>query len=214
MAVSSMTGFARAAGSNGAWRWAFEIKTVNAKPRSPEWGELAQHLLSDGADAAESAPRRGPRVDVQTRKRARPKKPGRMIGLLLRGPSRDWPMADREQKIKERLSERRRPERREYSKTNGDERRRLLGRFGGGRSSHVVVVVMMMMVMVVMMVMHLVGHRRSRGGGGFLRDGVAGEADGERGGGDKALDHGRTVLSKKTPGGLRSESAARRMNHG
>ena len=22
--------------SNGAWRWAFEIKTVNAKPRSPE----------------------------------------------------------------------------------------------------------------------------------------------------------------------------------
>src|SRR5208337_3805197 len=84
--------------------------------------------------------------------------------LFLRGPSRDWPTADREQKLKERLSERRRPERREHSKTNGDERRRLLGRFGGGRSSHVVVVVVvvvvvMMMVMVVMMVMHLVGHR-------------------------------------------------------
>ena len=31
MAVSSMTGFARAAGSSGAWRWAFELKTVNAK---------------------------------------------------------------------------------------------------------------------------------------------------------------------------------------
>jgi uncharacterized protein (TIGR00255 family) len=31
MAVKSMTGFARAAGSNGEWRWAFEIKTVNAK---------------------------------------------------------------------------------------------------------------------------------------------------------------------------------------
>ena len=31
MSVSSMTGFARAAGSTGAWRWAFEIKTVNAK---------------------------------------------------------------------------------------------------------------------------------------------------------------------------------------
>ncbi len=31
MAVSSMTGFARAAGSGGAWRWAFELKTVNAK---------------------------------------------------------------------------------------------------------------------------------------------------------------------------------------
>ncbi len=31
MAVSSMTGFARAAGSSGAWRWAFELKSVNAK---------------------------------------------------------------------------------------------------------------------------------------------------------------------------------------
>jgi len=31
MAVSSMTGFARAAGSSGAWRWALELKTVNAK---------------------------------------------------------------------------------------------------------------------------------------------------------------------------------------
>jgi uncharacterized protein (TIGR00255 family) len=31
MAVSSMTGFARAAGSAGGWRWAFELKSVNAK---------------------------------------------------------------------------------------------------------------------------------------------------------------------------------------
>src|SRR5271165_5859256 len=31
MAVSSMTGFARAGGSSGLWRWAFEIKSVNAK---------------------------------------------------------------------------------------------------------------------------------------------------------------------------------------
>jgi uncharacterized protein (TIGR00255 family) len=31
MAVNSMTGFARAAGASGAWRWAFEIKSVNAK---------------------------------------------------------------------------------------------------------------------------------------------------------------------------------------
>ena len=31
MAVSSMTGFARAAGSSGAWRWAIEVKSVNAK---------------------------------------------------------------------------------------------------------------------------------------------------------------------------------------
>ncbi len=31
MAVNSMTGFARATGAAGAWRWAFEVKTVNAK---------------------------------------------------------------------------------------------------------------------------------------------------------------------------------------
>jgi uncharacterized protein (TIGR00255 family) len=31
MAVSSMTGFARAAGSSGTWRWTFELKSVNAK---------------------------------------------------------------------------------------------------------------------------------------------------------------------------------------
>jgi uncharacterized protein (TIGR00255 family) len=31
MSVSSMTGFARAAGSSGRWRWAFELKSVNAK---------------------------------------------------------------------------------------------------------------------------------------------------------------------------------------
>jgi uncharacterized protein (TIGR00255 family) len=31
MSVSSMTGFARASGSSGPWRWAFELKSVNAK---------------------------------------------------------------------------------------------------------------------------------------------------------------------------------------
>jgi uncharacterized protein (TIGR00255 family) len=31
MSVSSMTGFARAGGSSGPWRWAFELKSVNAK---------------------------------------------------------------------------------------------------------------------------------------------------------------------------------------
>jgi len=31
MAVSSMTGFARVAGGSGPWRWAFELKSVNAK---------------------------------------------------------------------------------------------------------------------------------------------------------------------------------------
>jgi uncharacterized protein (TIGR00255 family) len=31
MPVSSMTGFARSSGSSGPWRWAFELKSVNAK---------------------------------------------------------------------------------------------------------------------------------------------------------------------------------------
>jgi len=51
------------------------------------------------------------------------------------------------------------------------------------------VVVMVMMVMVVM-VMHRSGWRRS----GFLRDGIAGEAERERGGNDKGLDHGKIFL--------------------
>ena len=53
-------------------------------------------------------------------------------------------------------------------------------------------VVMMMVVMVVVMVML---HRRGRRGGrGLLGDGVASEANGESGGGDKALDHGQSIL--------------------
>jgi hypothetical protein len=70
----------------------------------------------------------------------------------------------------------------------------VLLRGGRRRRRHgvmMVVVVMMMMVMVVMMV-HGLRHRGGggrSGGGGFLGDGVASEADGERCGGDKALDH-------------------------
>ena len=67
----------------------------------------------------------------------------------------------------------------------------------------VVVVMMMMMVMVMVMVMmhlcHRSGRSRLRGGRGrFLRDGVAGEPDGERGGNDKALDH-RQKSSRRRP---------------
>jgi hypothetical protein len=62
------------------------------------------------------------------------------------------------------------------------------------------VVMVVMVVVVVVMVMVVMLHRRGlcgRGGscgragrgGRFLRDGVAGESDGERGGGDKTLDH-------------------------
>jgi hypothetical protein len=66
---------------------------------------------------------------------------------------------------------------------------------------HVVMMVMMVMVvmvvmMMVMVVMHLVHFACGRGGrrSGFLCDGVTGEADRESGGGEKALDHGRTIL--------------------
>ncbi len=70
----------------------------------------------------------------------------------------------------------------------------------------VVVIVVMMMMMVVVMVVHGMLHRRGRAGrggsagrgGGFLRDGVAGEPDGERGGNDKALDH-RQKSSRRRP---------------
>ena len=57
------------------------------------------------------------------------------------------------------------------------------------------VVVMMVMVVMVMVMMHLVAHRS--GGRGFLRNGVSGESDGESGGGDKALDHGKAFLLPK-----------------
>ncbi len=57
------------------------------------------------------------------------------------------------------------------------------------------VVMVMMVVVMMMVVVHLMGHRR--GGGrwrGLLGDGIAREADRESGGGDKALDHRKSVL--------------------
>jgi hypothetical protein len=123
------------------------------------------------------------------------------------------------QDAKERLSGLRRPESRDHLKPAGAGGAVvLLGRFRRRRGHFmvhvmpVVVMVMMVVVVVVMMlvVMHLVGHRS--GGGRFLRDGIAGEADGESGGGDKALDHGQSVLSKKTPFGLRPQSAGSCLN--
>jgi hypothetical protein len=64
---------------------------------------------------------------------------------------------------------------------------------------HVMMVVMMVMMVVVVMMMHRSGRSRGGGGGGggFLRDGVAGEGDGESGGGDKSLDHGNLSFRKR-----------------
>jgi hypothetical protein len=58
------------------------------------------------------------------------------------------------------------------------------------------VVVMVMMVVVVMMVMMLHGrsHWSSRSRSSFLRDGIAGEAEREHGGGSEGLDHGKIFL--------------------
>ena len=74
----------------------------------------------------------------------------------------------------------------------------------------VVVVVMMVVVMVMVMMMMLMGHRGGRRG--VLREGVASKADRESGGGDKALDHGQSILRWKDPDGLRDQSAAIRLN--
>ena len=87
----------------------------------------------------------------------------------------------------------------------------LFRRFG---RRHVAVVVMMMMVvvMVVVVMMRVVMlHRRGSGWRGFLRERVAREADGQRGGGEKALDHVRHVLSKAAPTAAK-DTAARRLN--
>jgi hypothetical protein len=54
----------------------------------------------------------------------------------------------------------------------------------------VMLIVMMMMMMVVMMFMH---HWSGRS---FLGDRVAGEADRQSGGGDKALDHGQSSVQR------------------
>jgi len=53
------------------------------------------------------------------------------------------------------------------------------------------VVVVMMMVVMMVMVMHRGSHWSGWRWRGFLRDGIAGEAERERGGSDKGLDHGR-----------------------
>jgi hypothetical protein len=69
--------------------------------------------------------------------------------------------------------------------------------------------VMVVMIVVVMMMM-VMGHRwfgihrrcpGRRAGRCFLRDGVSGEADGESGRDDKALDHGKTFLWLGNPNG-------------
>jgi hypothetical protein len=76
----------------------------------------------------------------------------------------------------------------------------------------VVVAVVMVMMMVVMMVMML-GHRGGGGGrSGFLRHGVAGEAQREHGGGGEGLDHGKVFLWLGEPQRVEAEDKALRLN--
>jgi len=74
---------------------------------------------------------------------------------------------------------------------------------------HMVVVMMVM----VMMVTHLISHRSGGRRRGFLRNGVSGQADGESGGGDKTLDHGKAfLLLKRPPAGPRAHFRTPRLN--
>jgi hypothetical protein len=73
------------------------------------------------------------------------------------------------------------------------------------------VVVMMVVVVMVMMVLH--GRRRGSGGrSGFLREGVAGEAEREDGGGGEGLDHGRIFLRLREPQRVMAVHTARCLN--
>jgi hypothetical protein len=61
------------------------------------------------------------------------------------------------------------------------------------------VVVVMMVMMMVVMVMHRGSHRSGWRRSGFLRDGIAGEAEREHGGSSESLDHGKIFLRLKEP---------------
>ncbi len=86
MALASMTGFARETGTSGPWRWAWELKTVNAKgldvrvrvPPALEalaeecraahrQGDPARHLLRDAHGDARGALLRRTRQHVAAR---------------------------------------------------------------------------------------------------------------------------------------------------
>ena len=153
----------------------------------------------------------GPRVEVKTRKRGVRKRPG-IEGRGQRNALRTvlWPESERSPAY-----------------LPGDAPARVIaaaGALSGAgdmaaaqaallrlhelRRLHVVMV-MMVVVMMMMMMMHRSGGRRLLAGargrrGGFLGDGVSGHADGESGGGDESLDHGKAFLLSKGPRGSSS----------
>ena len=75
---------------------------------------------------------------------------------------------------------------------------------------HVMVMHVMVMLMMVVMV-HWLSHGSS-GGRRFLRHGVSGEAEREKGRGRKGLDHGRTFLWFREPKRVTATDRGRRLN--
>ena len=76
----------------------------------------------------------------------------------------------------------------------------------------VVMMVMMMVMVMMMMMVHRARHRSGRRSSGFLRDGVAGEAERENGRGRKGLDHGRTFPVVREPKRVTATHRGRRLN--
>jgi hypothetical protein len=77
-----------------------------------------------------------------------------------------------------------------------------------------VVVMVMAVVMMMVMVVMMLGHWGRGGGGrsGFLRHGVAGEAQRENGRGREGLDHGTVFLWLGEPQRVEAEDKAVRLN--
>jgi hypothetical protein len=75
-----------------------------------------------------------------------------------------------------------------------------------------VVHVVVMVVMMVMMVVHFMRHRSGGRRSGFLRDGVAGEAERQHGGDGEGLDHGKIFLWLGEPQRVERGHRACRLN--
>ena len=121
----------------------------------------------------------GPRVEVKTRKRERPKKPGALARAGRAAVS---------QKKGSRTGSRR--ESQSFRRQTARERRASdydLGACRGRRRLVVHVMVVMVMMMMVMVVMRCSAIGAGAGSGGVLRHGVAGEAEREHGGGGRVL---------------------------
>src|ERR1700730_12928008 len=87
MALSSMTGFARAEGTHGSYRWAWELKSVNAKGLEvrlrlpPGWDSVELPVRARAAVALRAGIRSRGRGGGGRPGRGRPERPTRTWGL-------------------------------------------------------------------------------------------------------------------------------------